>query len=227
VTCQATEAMPMTLPIFPLNTVLFPGVRMPLRIFEERYLRMLADRTPNDPAFAISLIVSGREAGDTPVFHEVGTTARLVSIDALSAHRVDIVVVGDRRIRISSADWTRGYAVAETGDLPDSPVDRRETAGLAIDAHQAYAAYVRGIARLVEMRFSVPVISLDTAVASYELASRLPLHTWEQQAILENADPRARMHGVQSLLDRELALLFKGGVAGVPLFSPGDRFTLN
>lgn len=217
----------MPLPIFPLNTVLFPGIPMPLRIFEDRYLRMLADRTPNDPAFAIALIESGQEVGGSPAFHGIGTTARLVSIDKLTANRVDIVVVGDRRVRISTGDWTRGYAVAETEDVADDPHDSVEATEIAARARKAYAAYVRGIARLVDLQFKSPSLSRDAAAASFELTSRLPLHTWEQQSILENVDPLSRITMVKSLVDREVALLFQGGVAGVPLFYPGDRFTLN
>lgn len=217
----------MPLPIFPLNTVLFPGIPMPLRIFEERYLRMLADRTPNDPAFAISLIVAGKEVGGSPLFHAVGTTARLVSINALAANRVDIVVVGDRRVRITGEDWDRGYAVAETEDVPDEAGHLTEATGESAAARRAYGEYVRGIARLVDLKFQAPSLSRDAAAASFELASRLPLHTWEQQAVLEEIDPLVRIRAVRSLVDRERALLFKGGVAGVPLFYPGDRFTLN
>lgn len=220
----------MPLPIFPLNTVLFPGIPMPLRIFEERYLRMLADRTPNDPAFAIALIDSGQEVGGTPSFHAIGTTARLVSINSLASNRVDIVVVGDRRVRISGSDWTRGYAVAETEDIADAagaPTDSTEATALAARAQRAYAIYVRAVAKLVDMQFKAPALSRDPAAASFELTARLPLHTWEQQSILEIVDPLARVKAVRSLVNRELALLLKGGVAGVPLFYPGDRFTLN
>ena len=221
------EVISMPLPIFPLNTVLFPGIPMPLRIFEERYLRMLADRTPNDPAFAIALIESGQEAGGSPAFHDIGTTARLLSINALASNRVDIVVVGDRRVRISSGDWRRGYAVADTEDLADGPHDAAETTEIAAKARDAYATYVRGVARLVDLRFKAPALSRDAVAASFELTSRLPLHTWEQQSILENVDPLSRIKAVKTLVDRELALLYMGGVAGVPLFYPGDRFTLN
>lgn len=217
----------MPLPIFPLNTVLFPGIPLPLRIFEERYLRMLADRTPKDPAFAVALTVSGQEVGGSPTFHDIGTTARLLSINALSTNQVDIVVVGDRRIRISAENWSRGYAIADTEDLVDEPHDMTEATELAAEARKAYARYVRGIARLVDLQFKAPAISPDAAAASFELASRLPLHTWEQQAMLEDIDPLSRIKTARALVDRELALLFKGGVAGVPLFHPGDRFMLN
>ncbi len=225
----------MSLPIFPLNTVLFPGIPMPLRIFEERYLRMLADRTPNDPAFAITLIEAGQEVGGTPSFHAIGTTARLVSINSLASNRVDIVVVGDRRVRISASDWTRGYAVAETEDVTDEPLDSSEDAALAATAdlaalagraRRAYALYVRTVARLVDLQFKAPSLSRDAAAVSFELSARLPLHTWEQQSILEMVDPLTRIGTVRRLVDRELALL-RSGVVGVPLFYPGDRFTLN
>lgn len=224
---QRPKVSLMPLPIFPLNTVLFPGIPMPLRIFEDRYLRMLADRTPADPAFAIALIASGEEVGGSPQFHPVGTTARLVSINALSPNRVDIVVVGDRRVRISAGDWARGYAVAETEDVPDTADDAADAQREVAWTHRAYARFVSGIASLVDLKFQTPVLSLDTGAASFEIASRLPLHTWEQQAVLEEVDPLTRIRAVRTLVDRELALLLKGGVAGVPLFYPGDRFTLN
>lgn len=217
----------MALPIFPLHTVLFPGIPLPLRIFEDRYLRMLADRATIDPVFGIALIESGQEAGSEPTFHRVGTTARLVSLNAAGAQRVDVVVMGSRRIRVGAEDWTRGYATADWEDLPDGAYDRDEAADLVAMAQAMYGKYLKGIARLVRMDFDAPALGQDAETASFEIASRLPLHTWEQQAILEDSDPLSRMRAVHSLLDREISLLYRGGMAGVPVEHPGDRFTLN
>jgi hypothetical protein len=73
----------------------------------------------------------------------------------------------------------------------------------------------------------VPDLGQDPVSASFDLASRLPMHTWDQQAFLEDDDPISRMQTVCSVLDRELALLARGGVAGTPLHAPGSRFSLN
>jgi Lon protease-like protein len=217
----------MALPIFPLNTVLFPGIPLPLRVFENRYLRMLADRATLNPIFGISLIESGQEVGGEPTFHRVGTTARLLSINAQGSSRVDIVVVGERRVRVGTGDWASGYAMSDIQDIPDVSYDQEMAADLIANAQISYTRYLTGIANVAGLDFAVPALGEDAASISFEIASRLPLHTWEQQAILEDQDPLSRMQTVCRLLDRELALLYKGGTAGVPIQYPGERFTLN
>jgi Lon protease-like protein len=217
----------MNLPIFPLNTVLFPGIPLPLRVFEERYLRLLAERAMIDPAFGIALIATGNEVGDTPTFHRIGTTARLVSLNAQSSHQVDVVVVGDRRIDLAAPSWSHGYAMAETEFLPDRAFDTREGGRLLDRARGTYTTWIRAVARLLGREFEVPDLGQDPVSASFDLASRLPMHTWDQQAFLEDDDPISRMQTVCSVLDRELALLARGGVAGTPLHAPGSRFSLN
>ena len=217
----------MNLPIFPLNTVLFPGIPLPLRVFEARYLRMLAERATIDPVFGISLIETGHEVGDTPTFHRVGTTARLVSLNAQSTSLVDVVVIGGRRIVLAAPSWSGGYAVAETEFSPDRAFDTREGGRLLDRARATYTTWIRSVARLAGREFLVPDFGQDPAPASFDLASRLPMHAWDQQAFLEDDDPLSRMQTVCDVLDRELALLVRGGVAGTPLRAPGGRFTLN
>jgi Lon protease-like protein len=217
----------MSLPIFPVNTVLFPGSPLPLHVFEERYLQMLRDRLANDPIFGISLIAAGREVGDQPEFHQVGTTARLVSINAHEDGHVDIVVVGERRIRMSRGDWRRGYAVADVDDLPDRRVDRGQAVRLMGHARAILDTYLETLATLLHTSFRSPVVDLEPETGTFEIASLLPLHTWEQQEILEDVDPVSRIERVCEVLQRELSLVSRGGTAGVPLTNPGSRFTAN
>lgn len=216
----------VSIPIFPLKAVLFPGAPMPLRIFEERYLRMLAERTTVDPVFGISLIVSGAETDAEPSFHRVGTTARLVSLNAQGSRLVDVVVVGHRRIRAVEEHWSRGYAIAEFEDFPDVDSDPVLGGNLAAAAQTAYRTYLEGVATTIGMDFEAPGLGVDPEAASFNIASRLPLDTWEQQELLENTDPISRLRRVVALLGREIALLH-GGMVGAPLRTAGDRFTLN
>jgi len=217
----------MSLPIFPLRAVLFPGAPLSLRIFEERYLRMLAERSTIDPIFGISLIKSGAESDDEPAFHRVGATARLVALNAQGSRLVDAVVIGHRRFRAVEENWDRGYALAEVEDLPDLRADPGLGSDLVIAAHASYKSYLAGVAAVVGMEYDTPALGSDPETASFEIASRLPLDTWEQQELLENTDPISRLHRVRALLSREIALLHGAGMVGVPIRAAGDRFTLN
>jgi len=217
----------MRMPIFPLNTVLFPGIPMPIRVFEDRYLKMLSERARRTPAFGVVLIQTGNEVADRPTYHPIGTTARLVSLNAHSSHLVDVVVMGGERIRVGEANWTNGYAVADTETIPDRTCDELEGSRQIELAKNAYASWAGTIARVLNLGFETPDLGSEPARAGYQIASRLPLHAWEQQALLEDDDPLARMRLVNRHLARENALLHRAGVAGVPLPFPGDRFMLN
>ena len=75
------------LPLFPLNTVLFPGVSLPLQIFEERYKLMLRECMESDKRFGVSLIREGDEVGGPAVPHVVGTVAHLVQVSPIEGDR--------------------------------------------------------------------------------------------------------------------------------------------
>lgn len=224
---EPSRDIPVPIPIFPLKAVLFPGATMPLRIFEERYLRMLAERATVDPIFGISLIVSGVESGVEPTFHPIGTTARLAALNAVSPRLVDVVVIGHRRMRTTDENWSRGYAMAEIEEFPDLASDPALGSELVTTVHAEYQSYLKGVAGMIGMEYDTPLLSDSPEAASFDIASRLPLDTWEQQELLENADPIWRLGRVSALLHREISLLHGAGMAGVPLRSTGDRFTLN
>ena len=88
--------------LFPLNTVLFPGGDLPLRIFEPRYLSMVADCMKQQQPFGVVLISEGQEAGMAADFHEVGTLARIVDFDQLEDGSLGLACKGESRIRVNS-----------------------------------------------------------------------------------------------------------------------------
>src|SRR5438128_2047759 len=90
----------MDLRLFPLNTVLFPGMRMPLHIFEERYKIMVRECMEEDAPFGIVLIRSGVEVGGGAVPHSLGTTARIMQVEYLDEGRLNLFAIGERRFRI-------------------------------------------------------------------------------------------------------------------------------
>src|SRR4030067_2100194 len=93
------------LPLFPLNTVLFPGMPLPLHIFEERYKRLIRDCLETHQPFGVVLIRKGYEAnGPLAEPHEIGCTARIVDIQPLSDGGINVITLGENRFRIHSLD---------------------------------------------------------------------------------------------------------------------------
>jgi hypothetical protein len=117
------------LPLFPLHSVLFPGVALPLHIFEERYRKMVARCLDRGEPFGVVLIRDGREVGGGALsLAEVGTTAIIRQAGRYPDGRLDIVTVGGRRFRIGELDPSREpYLVADVTIL-EEPVGQRDEA---------------------------------------------------------------------------------------------------
>ncbi|HEV2066602.1 MAG TPA: LON peptidase substrate-binding domain-containing protein [Thermomicrobiales bacterium] len=219
--------MSSTIPLFPLNTVLFPGMPLPLRVFEERYLRMLDDHKGADPAFGVVLIKSGRETGLHPEVCATGTAASLVSDRHRRSQRSNIVVTGGSRFRITDIDWSRGYGLASIDYVDETPSEALDLDPLMRTTKELLRRYILGITRLTGRRFDQVRLPIDPAACSWEIATRLPLHTWERQFLLEQARTAERFETLRYLLRRELALLYGAGAAGLAMNHPGGTFTLN
>ena len=102
-----------TLPLFPLNMVLFPGASLPLRIFENRYKVMIGECIEMKQAFGVVLIKEGPEVGGTAQPHRVGTTARILKAEPSGQAMYRIQTVGERRFRIINIIDGNPYLKAE------------------------------------------------------------------------------------------------------------------
>ena len=87
----------MELPLFPLNLVLFPGMRLPLHIFEERYKAMIGDCIDRDAPFGVVLIREGPEVGGPAEPFRIGTSARIAQVQRLEEGRMNLLALGERR----------------------------------------------------------------------------------------------------------------------------------
>ncbi len=110
--------------MFPVGTVLVPGMLLPLRVFEPRYRRMLDDCMAGDQSFGVVLIERGSEVGGGDVRVDVGTMARIVYAEGLADGTWALVVLGVRRIRVDRWMPDDPYPCAETTDWPDALADR-------------------------------------------------------------------------------------------------------
>jgi len=224
-----TDDHPIALPLFPLGTVLFPAAPLPLHIFEERYHRMMAERRGRDPIFGVVLTRQGREVSEESEIHEVGTAASLLAYHAHPDGRLDIAVVGGRRFRVISEDWSRGYLVGtiEWMDEIVSRADRERLYDLRRQAVAAFAAFVAAIARQIDAVVPEELFPDDPSETSYAIAARLPINTWERQSLLETRGTADRLQLLNTILVRERRLLTETGAGGSVIDHPSQRFGSN
>jgi hypothetical protein len=217
------------LPLFPLGTVLFPAAPLPLHIFEERYKRMMADRIDHDPIFGVVLTRVGSEVGDQPSTYGIGTSASLLNLNFLDDGCFDLAVVGRRRFRILSGDWNRGYLTARIEWLPEVPSDAslEQLYDLRREAIAAFGSFIQTVAAQLDANVPEELFPDDPAETSFAIAARLPINTWERQALLELPSTSARLRSLTETLNRERQLLTKTGAAGSVIEQPNRRFSAN
>ena len=200
------------MPMFPLGTVLLPGVVLPLHVFEPRYQQLVRDCVDaTEHEFGVVLIDRGSEVGGGDTRSDVGVVATMLQVAALDGGRFAVVAVGTRRFRVISWLPDDPYPRADVEEWPDGSVD------VSISRLEATAGRARRCAGLaVEMgdRSSVPEGELtgDPSADSFLLAAISPFGPVDQYAALCAPDPLARLDVIDRLLDDvEAGLRFRLG----------------
>lgn len=199
-----------SLPLFPLGSVLFPGMLLPLHIFEPRYRLMLQRALQKDEPFGIVLIKNGVEVGGPAEPHRIGTTARVVGTTPLPGGRSFIIARGERRFEIERIDAEREpYLIGDVRYLDeDAGADAEELADRAADA---FGQYLTGIlATSTDAHTESPLGELregTPAEVAYRIAGGLGIDASERQRLLETERTAPRLESVIRLLERENTLL--------------------
>jgi Lon protease-like protein len=222
------------IPVFPLGTVLFPGLVLPLHIFEERYRTLVRDLvadTEDEPhEFGVVTLRHGwevqtpdadaeRPAEETSItleqLYDVGCTAELRQVTELPDGRFDIVTVGRRRFRVLAlAADAHPYLVAEVEWLPEEEVTDPAAELLAPRTLAAFRTYLDLLRPDSEALDQVPD---DPTVLSHLIAATAQLTTEERQELLAAPDTATRLRTELRLLNREAGLLAKVRAVPVPL----------
>jgi Lon protease-like protein len=188
--------MAVQVPLFPLNTVLFPGGPLPLRIFEPRYLAMVSDCVSNNSPFGVLLIREGGETGPAST-HEVGTLARISDWYQGSDGLLGITAIGEQRFRvISSHREASGLNVGNVELLPEEPA-----VPLPEEFHampEILAGVLDDLGRLYE---SLERHMDDAGWVTSRFVEILPMDLESKQVCLEVGDPIARLRLVQEVLE--------------------------
>lgn len=198
----------LALPIFPLGTVLVPGGRLPLRIFEPRYvtlLRDLIDHPERNPEFGVVAIRRGREVGgDLPVdLHGIGCVARIYRIDAVGDGTFQILTRGLQRFRLEGFDDAAGtpYLTGKVTILAELLGDRTRLDGTVRRVRAGLNAYLR------LLPVDDPGLPEEPEALSYRIADLVTLDTADRQALLACPDTVSRLALGARLLRRELTLV--------------------
>jgi len=194
------------LPLFPLNTVLFPSMVLPLHIFEERYKLMINTCLAQDKPFGVVLIYSGSEVGGPAIPHPVGTVARIANWEWLPDGRMNILTAGERRFRIveyASSDLP--YLVGSVEYWDDEPTEFPGLSKLVTDVRHTFIDYLTLLMSLSDQILPVSQFQLpaDPSMLSYHVASNLQIDTSEKQELLEEPSAATRLQRELMLLRRE------------------------
>jgi hypothetical protein len=221
------------LPLFPLGTVLYPGLLLPLHIFEERYRQLVRDLLADGegPRFGVVAIREGRETGVSGVsaLYPVGCTAVLRQVQKYPDGRYDIVTVGVQRFRLLAVDESRPYLRGEVELLPEEAGDPAEAQLAARAVRPAFSDYLRALASLAQHDpqqagaadtgaasngepadpGGVPSPDLPAApvALSYVIAALMVVDLPDKQALLAEPDAVGRLAAERAMLAKETGML--------------------
>jgi uncharacterized protein len=199
------------LPLFPLGAVLYPGMLLPLHIFEDRYRQLVRDllARPEPRRFGVIAIRKGRETGVEGVhsLYEIGCSATLRRVEEHPDGRFDIVTVGTRRFRLLALDQTRPYLQGDIEPLTDEAVDRDAAAPLVRTVQTAFQAYVDALTEGGGAVVRVDDLPDEPTLLSFLVAAAMVIDLPERQGLLAEPDTVRRLSAERSLLSRETAML--------------------
>lgn len=189
------------LPLFPLKTVLFPGMALPLHIFEKRYRVMVRHCLEEDRPFGVLLIREGKEVGGDAVPYDVGTTARITEVDTLADGCMNIETTGQRRFRV------RRFRSGETpylqGEITWFPLTGRESPEAMAEAEALrplISNYVSLLARTAGLHVGLEHLPTDPATLAFLTAIALQVSDQDKQKLLA-------VESVPGLLAEERSIL--------------------
>lgn len=198
------------LPLFPLGTVLYPGLVLPLHVFEERYRLMVRDlveagASGGSEGFGVVPIRAGHEVGDGAVtaMYDVGCSAELRRVTPYDDGRFDILATGSRRFRLHGVRTGRPYLVGDVEwVVEEAGVDARPLAAATAHAFRAYQAVVAGAEPAATQE-----LPQDPVVLSYLVSAAMVLDVGDKHRLLAAPDAAERLRLAAGLLRRETALL--------------------
>ena len=185
----------MELPLFPLSGIVMPGGRMPLRLFERRYIDMVTGCMRTDTGFGVCLIRDGREAGRPAEPYPLGTEVRIVDFDQGTDGLLHVTAEGVREFEVLT------YAANDSGLLIGEVAPREPASATPMEPpFETLARKLELILRYVEPDVRYPEQRLDDADwVCHRLLELLPLAPPAKFELLQMGDNRERLEALASL----------------------------
>lgn len=187
----------MTIPLFPLNMVIFPEGETQLKIFEPRYIDMISECLRTDGGFGICLIKEGKEVGENTDFFHMGTFVKIIDWDQMDDGLLGIRVKGERRFRVNNAEIrSDNLNVGEVEWLDEDDA-------ILPDSYQSFSDLLKVIGNRYELPFLTDSERFDEANwVSDRLADLLPFEISAKQELLEMDNALHRFDYMQGLLEK-------------------------
>jgi Lon protease-like protein len=195
------------LALFPLNVVLFPGMTLPLRIFEPRYLQMVTDCMNDDGVFGVVCIKAGPEVGGVALPYAIGTTARIIDVEEKSPDLLHITTVGQARFRTHRLIHGKPYLVGEVDAYPLTKVDAPEVGALIDVELSLLSGYLGLLARMTDVRIQLRDSPDSPEAMAYLIAMLLEIPLPMKQHLLSITDLPTLLHEEAILLRSNVSAL--------------------
>ncbi len=195
------------MPLFPLNVVLFPGMLLPLHIFEERYKLMINRCLDAGQPFGVVLIKYGQEEGGSAVPFEIGTSAVIAKVQQLPEERLNLIAVGQERFRILQIIQQNPYLVADVEPLTSMIGDDPEFGAVAGTVAALFEEYYRlQLAMDGQWARTFPMPDNPMVLADF-VPARMTASNRIKQSLLETLSVTERLRREESILGEEVRAL--------------------
>lgn len=190
----------LEIPIFPLDTVLFPGGRLPLRIFEVRYVDMTKACIRDDGVFGVCQILDGREVGEPAVFAPVGCTARIGEWEVPAPGLFKLVTRGEQVFRVLDHQ-VQGDGLVRAQVIVEEPRERKALP----PAHEMLGRMLGEIIDRIGRQYFEPARLDDAEWVGYRLAEILPLSRERKLRLLQERDPGMVLQHIEQAMQEMAA----------------------
>jgi Lon protease-like protein len=195
------------LPLFPLKTVLFPGMVLPLHIFEEQYKLMINHCLERACPFGVVLTREGQEGEGRPVPYEVGTTAFIAKVSKMEEGRMNLVAIGSERFRLHAVRYDRPYLVGTAEPWPLADAASEDTLILVKPVRALLRQYLKLLVQAQGHKINVDEVPTEPRTLALLIAIVLQLPMSRKQHLLGQPTVRDMLREEQAIMRREQLIL--------------------
>lgn len=195
------------IPLFPLHTVLFPGMPLTLHIFEERYKQMIQLCLRQHAPFGVALIRRGQEVGGAAEPHAIGCTARVTHVQPLEDGRMNLLAVGQDRIRIRELKHDKPYLVGVVELWPLAAADAPKLAAANEQLRPLVSRYLTILASADQVDLNTIKLPAEPEAFAFLAASLLQIPVEKKQTLLLQQDTRQLFAALHTFYREEVSVL--------------------